>query len=285
MKKITTIFMMFWALVANAQIDNLFPFNTSNQQIVQSAVENAFVAITSSYRLQDPKTKKLYGRNGNDNFGTISSWGLKIDGGIMLPDQAVRPWEYDPNYSKYRDKYNTVPYQISFQKSEGKIVLDSIDVKVCNAQNLFYSIKDTLVANGEGFKIDSSDGEKDGWIIWLTEENDSINTFLVFKKKIEFKPNDNVYEVEQPNTMKKILAGIYVVPSYEAIGIVSFNLCGILVEQNEKWDLARISILPNETSNPSKVKVRTPVVQEDRDTELTLIESNKKKDKNKKDRK
>ena len=216
---------------------------------------------------------------------TISVRLGKIEGGIMLPDQAVRPWEYDPNYSKYRDKYNTVPYQISFQKSEGKIVLDSIDVKVCNAQNLFYSIKDTLVANGEGFKIDSSDGEKDGWIIWLTEENDSINTFLVFKKKIEFKPNDNVYEVEQPNTMKRILAGIYVVPSYEAIGIVSFNLCGILVEQNEKWDLARISILPNETSNPSKVKVRTPVVQEDRDTELTLIESNKKKDKNKKDRK
>ena len=285
MKKITTIFMMSWALIANAQIDNLFPFNTSNQQIVQSAVKNAFVAITSSYRLQDSKTKKLYGRNGNDNFGTISSWGLKIDGGIMLPDQAVRPWEYDPNYSKYRDKYNTVPYQISFQKAEGKIVLDSIDVKVCNAQNLFYSIKDTLVANGEGFKIDSSDGEKDGWIIWLTEENDSINTFLVFKKKIEFKPNYNVYEVEQPNTIKKILAGIYVVPSYEAIGIVSFNLCGILVEQNEKWDLARISILPNETSNPSKVKVSPPVVQEDRDTELTLIESNKKKDKNKKDRK
>lgn len=277
--------MMFWTLVANAQIDNLFPFNTSNQQIVQSAVENAFVAITSSYRLQDPKTKKLYGRNGNDNFGTVSSWGLKIDGGIMLLDQAVRPWEYDSNYSKYRDKYNAVSYQISFQKSEGEIVLDSIDVKVCNAQNLLYSIKDTLVANGEGFKIDSSDGEKDGWIIWLTEEDDSLNTFLVFKKKIEFKLNDNVYEVEQPNTIKKILAGIYVVPSYKAIGIVSFNLCGILVEQNEKWNLARISILPNETPNLSKVKVGTPVVQEKRDTELTLIESNKKKDKNKKDRK
>ena len=192
-KKFSILVLTFWALVANAQIDNLYSFNTSNQQIVQSAVEKGFISVSSSYRLQDLQTKKLYGRNGNDAFGTVTSWGIKIEGGVILLDQAVRPWEYDSNFSKYRGKYGTVPYQLSFNEGDSKITLDSIDAKACNSQNRLYSIKDTLIAKGEGFKIDSSDGEKNGWIVWLTEEGDSSYTYLVFKKKMELILNHFLY--------------------------------------------------------------------------------------------
>ena len=274
--------MAIWALVANAQIDNLYSFNTSNQQIVQSAVEKGFVNVSSSYRLQDLKTQKLYGRNGSDAFGAIISWGIKIEGGFILLDQAVRPWEYDSNFNKYRGKYGTVPYQLSFTEGDGIITIDSIDAKACNNQNILYSVKDSIVAKGEGFKIDSSNGEKNGWIVWLTEEKDSSLTYLVFKKKIELKPNEDIYEVEQPNTAKKILAGIYVEPSYNMIGSVSFMLCGILVEQNEKWSLAKVSLKSNDNSTPLVDKKGTIVDQDTENTDLTPIESNEKKQKNNK---
>lgn len=283
-KRFSILVMTFWALVANAQIDNLYSFNTSNQQIVQSAVENGFVSVSSSYRLQDLKTQKLYGRNGSDAFGAVTSWGVKIEGGFILLDQAVRPWEYDSNFNKYRGKFGTVPYQLSFTEGDAKKRIDSIDAKPCNAQNILYSIKDTLVSKGEGFKIDSSDGEKNGWIVWLTEERDSSYTHLVFKKKMEFKHNDSIYEVEQPNTTKKILAGIFVEPCYKSIGSVTFRLCGILVEQNGKWILARVSV--NSAEIPThREELGAKVEQDDEDSDLTPIEpSEKKTKKNKKNR-
>lgn len=285
MKKIFIIILSIWALVAKAQIDNLYPFNTSNQQIVQSAVEKSFVSVSSSYRLLDLKTQKLYGRNGSNAFGTVISWGIKIEGGFILLDQAVRPWEYDSNYNKYRGKYGTVRYQLSFIEGDTKRVIDSIDVKACNAKKILYSIKDTLVSKGDGFKIDSSNGEKNGWMVWLTEEKDSSYTHLVFKKKIEFEPNDSMYEVEQPNTAKKILAGIFVEPCFKSIGSVTFKLCGILVELKGKWVLAKVSLNPTETLTP-KEELRSTVEQDSEDTDLTLIEPNEKKTKkNKKSRK
>lgn len=285
MKKFSIIIMAIWALVANAQIDNLYSFNTSNQQIVQSAVEKGFINVSSSYRLQDLKTQKLYGRNGSDAFGAITSWGIKIEGGFILLDQAVRPWEYDSNFSKYRGKYGTVPYQLSFTEGDSKITLDSIDAKACNSQNILYSIKDTLIAKGEGFKIDSSNGEKNGWIVWLTEEKDSSYTRLVFKKKIEYKPNDSIYEVEQPNTTKKILAGIFVEQCYKSIGSVTFRLCGILVELNGKWVLARVSLNSTVPSTHGE-ELETTVEQDKEDADLTPIEPSEKiTKKNKKNRK
>ncbi|WP_298074729.1 hypothetical protein [uncultured Bacteroides sp.] len=279
MKKFSILVMTFWALVANAQIDNLYSFNTSNQQIVQSAVEKGFVSVSSSYRLQDLKTQKLYGRNGSDAFGVVTSWGIKIEGGFVLLDQAIRPWEHDSNYYKYRGKYNTVPYQLSFTDGDTKKVIDSIDAKPCNAKNILYSIKDTLVSKGERFKVDSSDGEKNGWIVWLTEEKDSSLTYLVFKKKIEFKLNEEICEVEQPNTAKKILAGIYVVPSYNVIGSVSFILCGILVEQNEKWNMVRVLLNSTVSQIPNEEKTEITGEQENEDTDLTPIVSTEKKTK------
>lgn len=262
--------MTIGVLEAKAQIDNLFTFNTSNQQIVQSAVGEVFMNITCSYRIQDVDTRKLYGRNGNEVFGTVSSWGIKIDKGLILLDQAVHPWNYDENFNKYRGKYNAIPYQITFAEKNSSFGIDSVNIEVCNHRNLLFAVEDTLVIKDKGLIPDSSDGEKKGWIVWLAEEGDSTRTFLVFKKEIEFKPDVAVYEVEQPNTSKKIIAGIYVQPSYPFTGCVLFNLCGVLVEQNGKWVLARLSMPSDDTNNPRTRKERDE--SEEIDSDLTPVD-------------
>lgn len=279
MRKIAFTIIMIWALVANAQIDNLFTFNTSNQQIVQSAVEKGFVKVSSSYRLQDLKSKKLYGRNGKDAFGTVSSWGVKISGGYILLDEAIHPWNYDENYKKYRGKYGTIPYQIKFSFDGEDIINDSLDSKVCNNQNVLFFAEDSVKMRKQGFEVETSDGEKDGWLIWLTEDNDSTNSFLVFRKKIEFKSNTAIYDVEQPNTTKQIVAGIFVVPTYTSIGVVRFNLSGVLIDQDGKWLLAKPTIPSNCEEIHSDVKTEVSTGHEVSDSDLTPIETSKKNNK------
>lgn len=285
MRKFAITLMMAAALAAKAQIEDFFTFNTSNQQIVQTAVEKGFIRVTSSYRLQDLKTKKLYGRNGTEAFGTISSWGIKVNGGFILSEQAIHPWKYDDNFNKYRGKYNTIHYQTIFTEDDKKYVKDSINVKACDEQNLLFSLVDSVVAKSEGFTIDVSNGKKDGWIVWLTEEKDSIMSFLVLKKKIEYKSSVSVYEVEQPNTSKEIVAGVFVVPVSESVGNVRFDLCGVLVRQNEKWIIVMPAISSTKEEHPVDGKVENNTDNNDIDSDLTPIKQDKKKKYNKKDKK
>ena len=283
MKQLLFFFSMIWSTLANAQVDYLYTFNTPNQQIAKCAVEKGFVNVASSYRLQDMKNQKLYGRNGEDAFGITSSVGLKIEGGLILLDQAVHPWNYDDDYIKYHDKYNAVPYRVTFVDKEKSSSIYNLKTTPCHNNNLLFAIEDTIVAKGEGFTVDSSDGLKDGWIIWMAKDSVNDKSFHVFKKKIEFKPNITVYDVDQPNTFKKVIAGIFVEPTYVSVGTIKFNLCAIAVEQNNRWVLAKpsfSSVIKEANSIDSPLLFAEP---DNTGIELTPIEEKiKPKKKNKK---
>lgn len=277
MKHLMTLLMLVGALAADAQINHLFFLNTSNQQIVQSAVEKAFITVNSSYRLQDLKSNRLYGRDGNDTFGTVPSWGIKIENGMILLDQAIHPWEYDPNFNSYRGKYGPVHCRLSFMEADSTKELEGVDVQPVNEHNLIYVLQDTIITKGKGLVIDSSEGEQVGWTVWMTEEKDSVNTFIVLKNKFTFDANEFVYEVEQPNTTKKILAGIYVVPSFNPIGVVVFKLGGVLVEKNGKWVMARVAAHFAENHTQEEGESELTPIQNDERVEVTTENEDKKK--------
>lgn len=243
MKKLTAFILLIWVFVANAQIDDLYRFNTSNQQIVQMAVENSFKTVVSSYRLQDLKTQQLYGRNGNDAFGSVEFWGVLIEGGMILFDQTVHPWVYDKNYHKYKGQYKAVPHQFIIVPEGRSYLMKTLNMTPCDHKNMLYYVQDTVISSGDGLTVDFSDGVKNGWIVWLTQEADSTQSFIVVKKQIDLEPSIEFIEMDGPNTDKEVKGGIFVYPIYPSIGCVELCLCGVLVNQNEKWFLARPLLL------------------------------------------
>lgn len=229
---------MVWALHANAQLGDMFSFSTSNQQVVRDAVEKCFVEVTSHYRLEDLQTHKQYGRDGHDTFGATTSWGVRVRGGYIVLGQATRPWDFDEIFSKFRGKYGTVPCGTDIDDNGERSHRDSLNAQPCGSHDLLYFVGHGGQPQRDGLEVDYSEGEKDGWFVWLTAEVDSLESFLVVRHKMEGKYGKSVHEVEQPNTKKRVVAGIFVTPSYPSIGVVNFRLSGVLLTQEDKWLLA-----------------------------------------------
>lgn len=244
-------FLLFSLLIlacvnVNAQLNKMFSLETSNQEIVKLAVDNAFVKIKQSYRLQDRNTKQLYGRKGSNEFGSASCVGVKVSNGLVVFDQITNPWNYDDNYAKYKGKYETVLYKTIISENKETLEYDSIQRIKCNGQNLALFVPDSISFKGEGLLVDCicNNGDKEGWIIWVTEKNDNSNEldYLVIKKNITYKEKVFVYDIDSPNTSQTVVCGIYVTPVKTSVGCITFNLLGVLAMQDNKWKIVRLDI-------------------------------------------
>ncbi len=74
------------ALPVNAQIFN-FSLRTNNQQLIDKALEGAFVRINQSYELCDTVKNEHFGRNEKDYFSIIPFIGVETERGLIFPQQ------------------------------------------------------------------------------------------------------------------------------------------------------------------------------------------------------
>lgn len=261
---------------AKAQLDNIFSFNTSNQQLIQLAIDGAFVNIEQTYRLKDSEGK-LYGRKGNKEFGKLSCWGIKTSNGILVNSIIKTPWDNDSNFEKYKDRYAPENYKTTIRDDKNEYILDSLIFLPCIGQDKIALLEDTISFFNEGLTLDCTcnNGDKEGWIVWLvgSEDNDSISEKIIIKKNLTFKKDVYLYEIEQPNTDKKVIGGVYVIPSSDSIGFLLIKLAGVIVKSEAKWVLCRPDIslrekhetgtqevFPTEATNEDEL---TPIVEGD----------------------
>lgn len=262
------------------------------QPIIEKAVSNGLFVCRQSYQILDLKTGDLYGLNGQEEFGTQYTLGIKACDGFLTYDKFMHPWDYDDKFNKYRGKYTPVIYNSSFAEQNETATFDSLncdkgykamcDSSLCQVPSKTFGRK--------GFVLDNTSGEKEGWIVLVTystgqslEQNTSLN-YLIYNETFTVKDSKSLLKANLPNTATNILGGIFVTPIYTGIGKVEFKLCGVLVQAaNKEWRLCCpfIDMQTDDTENMG------PSVTEDStnkdEPELTPVKKNS--DNNKKKRK
>lgn len=265
-------------------------FNSSSQQLVEQAVKGGIVLLRQDYQLLDTLSNTRYGWNHQEVFNSIYSVGFKVEGGYVVNERFVRPWNFDQRYRELRD----TTYVPVISKTSCKSMVDSVyidvkynpDYKRCIKDSLIYRV-DSLVHERRGLKIDSSLGEKEGWLVWVTsadsllQENTQLSV-VTYKHKITIEENKKEYALPKPATSKNIMAGILVVPNNTQVGVLDFQIVGYAYRKGNDWYVIRdveIATIPEQDNN---VSLLTPVSTDDEEENNASSKKKSKKRKSKK---
>lgn len=284
-----TILVLFLAISAKSQLlgsikmdpdELLLPaFSSDSTNILKEAIKSGVFISRQSFQIRDRISGKLYGLNGKNEFGIEYSIGIKVPDGFLLTDKAVRPWLYNSMYGKYKGKYDPVFLQPKFSEIGDSLKYDTLDYELSKQE----SVIDTAVYRffsqnfkGDGFVLDTTNGKKKGWLIWITSqqnidyEKSAKFDYIIERKEIFINKDHQSFEVESPQTEQNVLCGIYVVPVYTKIGVIEFRLCGIVVPEIDTWKIGCPFVESKEDTESTPNDSRTQVEQPD---ELTPIEN------------
>lgn len=267
-----------------------------SQPLLESSVENGFFVSRQSFQIRDKETGELFGLNGKEEFGVQYSIGIKIPDGILLMDEAVRPWEYNAKFEKYSEKYDPVLHQSDYSKLTKPVEYKTLDLHPDTQKMLVDSLLYMYGSesfDGKGFLLDKQTGEKEGWVVWVISrsstdlETSADVNYIIYQKKLTVKSQGQSFEIEKPYADREVLGGVYVVPRYTEIGIVEFRLCGIIVPKNENSWVICCPFADNEDIPVVSGSSFNEKEKDNQASELTPIGSDKKDSKKnkKKDRK
>src|SRR3569833_4717471 len=76
-------------------------FLSGDQKMVRTAIDSSIYIVRQDYTLTN-RSGNEYGRNGKSYFGRTYTLGVKANGRIWTDSRAVRPWDTDGNYDKFR---------------------------------------------------------------------------------------------------------------------------------------------------------------------------------------
>lgn len=286
MRKI--IFIVNFLLLSVSSFAQFSLGQSVGQQYVENAVRTGIVLTKHSFRICDEKSGDLFGLDGKDEFGSQYAFGVKVPDGILLTNRSVCPWLYDVNFEKYKDEYSPVLFQASYSGLEGTPKFDLLDYEYDKKEVLVDTAVYRFMSStfgGKGFTLDNTAGKKDGWTVWvIARENSNSDSnvqldFLVYRKEITVSRNGQSFEVDKPDGKLNILGGIYVVPTFKEVGIIEFQLCGVLALTNASWRIYCPFIGKSESETEQIDN------QQDSEAQLTPIGKSKKdKAKNKKSR-
>ena len=161
-----------------------------------------------------------------------------------MTNRSVCPWLYDVNFDKYKNDYTPVLFQALYSGLEETATYNLLDYEYNEKEVVVDTAVYRFMSNtfdGKGFILDNTTGKKDGWIVWIIAREDSNSEdniqldFLIYRKEITISKNGQSFEADKPEGKLNILGGIYVVPTFKEIGIIEFQMCGVLALKNTSW--------------------------------------------------
>ena len=243
---IKKVILMLCAIVAfpvAAQIFN-FSLRTNNQQLIDMALNGAFVKINQSYELCDTVSDEHFGRDGKDYFNIIPFVGVQTEQGLIFPTATLSPWTYDKDFGKYKERYKPLATKSSISrlnaeasdfnyKTDSPLKGNEISRHICELSDTAY--------HAQGLKIDSIPGKKNGWLIWISSNKDLTHTdsikFTSINKEIQVAADGESMHIEDPEIAETVYGGIYVTPTQSSIGELNFSVTGVLAPSDEGWIL------------------------------------------------
>lgn len=276
MKKIFVCLFLLW--VGTSWVQAQFHIKSMGQEFLERIVSPSLFITSQSFQVSSKEDGKMYGFSGKQEFGVSYSVGVKVRDGIVLTDKAVRPWEYDANYDKYREGYAPVRYQSHYSEAQEEAKYDTLAYDTAKgmvlAENALYRYP-TKTFGGKGLILDITEGQKEGWFVWVTskkgqnlKENTQVD-YTIYRKSITIGRERTDTVVDAPNTSQEVLGGIYVVPTVTDIGVMEFRLCGILTPAEKGWRVVFPFIGGGDKGNDNAPSDVTPIEE----GQLTPVDS------------
>lgn len=250
-------------------------FGNSNQSLIEEAVADGLLIVSQEYQLQDVTNKNLFGRDKKEYFEKTYSLAVRLNGGYLLTNTTVKPWETDKNFDEYRNNEKYIPLisKTTFRKiADKKFAALPFDTAYCaeTVPGYLYTLTDT---KGEfGFQLDRTAGLKKGWLVWVKLKDDisaSDTTGVelqIYRNEITVKPDSLLYEVKSIAESDHLLGGIYVVPEVTRVGQLTFKLVGMLRNIDNKWNVLTFG---SASDKASELEL-TPVKKDENSDSTTL---------------
>lgn len=285
-------------LLGSLEIDPLkISVSATPDSLIIKALKGSPVIIKQSYQVKNKKTGKIYGRSGRKDFGHNYTIGVKTEYGLVLTNDALKPWQFDDAYKKVEQEYEPAISltEIRNVDSDNRTKFTQTPLKISRQQieNVWFANEEDIQPNS--MEIDLESGQKNGCLIWFiakrgTEINDTTPIVIQsVSKTIEVIEGSDI-EIDSPSNIDHVIGGFYVCPVYLGGGHVTYKLVGIAVKDGDnKWKLLTpfvgfsynkpsVSEVEQPKEDANSEKTSEEAVQEDQqDIELTPIDEGKKK--------
>ena len=217
-------------LISNAQFFN-FKLKTNNRQLIEEAIEQSIVNVNQYYILIDTVSNQRLGRNDEDFFNKISYPGIISEEGVILESSNLTPWNNDKDYSKYEGKYKP-------EISKTEIVINNkpvnpLDTTIVKGEEVII----LPISNQNGIEIDSSIGEKEGWIVWVSADKDGKKELTSFTQKVNITENREPVSIERPEELDNVEIGYFLTSNVSGPGQITFKLVGLAVDKEDSWKI------------------------------------------------
>ncbi len=221
-------------------------FQSNNQQLIENAIAESYVLVQQKYLLEDTVSKQQFGRNGASYFGSVQALAIRTNKGLVMWQECLTPWSVDENFTPYQGQYAPLICESLIQLKDNKEIkeekqssLITIDNSIAYSNNLYGYVGASDWFN-EGLHWDTSQGEKDGWVIWFTSATSTLHIdsiqLLALKKPVTVDSDTTMIQVDKP-VGKNILGGIYVTPQFSGLGRIDFSLSGVVIPQDDAYQL------------------------------------------------
>ena len=245
-----------------AQLDLGLFKKQPNQQLIEMAVNNAFVIVEQPYVVEDPQTHQQYGSYNNDYFGIGTKLGVRLDNSIVTDSGIFTPWIDDENFVLVKNTHKPIlSNPIMF--IPGDSVITEVKLKTndkITKEGVLTVILSPDTTYVKGFEVYNPDRAIEGWFVLVKSKKNKKNyyepaTYSIYAGNANFSTDSIIFTPTDPLIDKEIIGGIFLIPEQTAIGQISFKIGGILCQDSQSdWKL-----LPIEMSEYGEAEIVTPL--------------------------
>lgn len=287
-----TIAAMFAAVVVSSAQGFFSRGGSPNQNFIEEALTDAFRVVRVEFQLEDTVSHERFNLAGKSYFGFSEGLCIKTERGWLAPAGVVTPWKNNldvrkfPDYKPVLSTVSAISVTDTLWKPVTKYSLDKVE----DVQGTSYSCVQDIASFGPGLGCVGLDKKVEGWIVWVSRVGDKLSV-TTYSHNVN--PADSAtVGIGHKVVPEGVVGGFYVNPIYPSVGVIRFELVGVMDKDRDGWKVnpfsmeqqsGQPSIVPATTSSlsPDKPKL-VPADGNKADEQETSPARNKKNKKNKK---
>lgn len=282
-------FLLSFATVSNSlYAQSGFEFNSgilkgTVNELCYNATQSGIYLIQSEYVLVSPKTKKEFGRAGNEFFGRKYGVAPLVNGRLMLPNYLNEPWKDEELLSLY-DTLQPKLHKVSIRPiSGGKFDLSNLTSDTVTKMTY-------IVPNEKSSFIGTNEMPLSAYIVYFVKDSEADSLVVlpnVKRVKVDWTDKDKPKVIDFQVPLTDFLGGILFSETID-VGIVRYSpLASFNNEGGIIWSLSTLSTIKEQVTEKPKSVIKggdltpIPTKPEEKPKELPKPEEKKKKKKGK----
>lgn len=250
---IITIAALFAALTFTSAQGFFSRGGSSNQNFVEEALSDAFRVVRVEFQLEDTVSHERFNLEGKSFFGFAEGLCVKTVKGWIAPDGVVTPWKNSqevkqfPDYKPVLSTVSAISVADTVWKPFSTYSVDKVEI----VPGTSYSCVPDTAPFGSGLVCTGLDGNTEGWIVWVSRKGDKLSV-TTYSHNVN--PADSVtFGIGRKVVPEGVVGGFYVKPVYPSVGVIRFELVGVMDECQDGWKVDPFAIEPQagKTAAPS----------------------------------